>query len=198
MGGGNNENKDDQIELLLESNRAMAKEKQRLLESNIAMAKRIRRLRKLSQRSITIGVRNERKTLKIPIPNDCKIFKSSVGGVDDIYDDMITKGIKILIEERKYEIGNDRLMETAAEYLSEQGLNIIKLTDQSIDDDNFIGCFTFLVEPTDDPPKKFYRSITKKSAHSKYEFRATKKYVHRYRLKKYYKYYDMKYYSTPK
>lgn len=195
MGGGNNENKDEQIELLLESNRSMAKEKQRLLESNRVMAKEIRRLRKLSQRSITIGVRNERKTYRIPIPNDCKIFKSSV---DDIYDDMIAKGIKILTVDIKYDRNDDRLMETAAEYLSEQGLNIIKLTDQTVDDDNFIGCFTFLVEPTDDPPKKFYRNITKKLVHSKYEFRAVKKYVRRYRFKKYYKYYDMKYYSTPK
>lgn len=131
MNNYNIENKDAQIELLLESNRLMAKQIEELK-------------RKKSSYLITIGVCH-----KQPDNGNTGTY---------IYKKMVSEDIKILSEIQD-EKGRYGLIETAADYFSDQGLNIIRLVEQAVLICGTLGCFTFLVEPTDEPPRKFYRSL---------------------------------------
>lgn len=191
MGGGNTESKDELIERLLESNRLMAEQLER----------------KKSRHLVTIGVCSERfpRQMSLDPENLRKLRRSNSKSTPVIiHDNMVSEAIKILPEiqhdeKRCY----DRLVETAAEYFSGQGLNIVKLLEHIVDDSNLIGCFTYLVEPTDDPPRKFYkhgsyyvlnqRDITNNS-NCKYEFNVLRKTG----VNKKYKLADIAYYSTVK
>lgn len=120
---------------------------------------------------ISIGVCSERNPNKITL-DDYKRTGLIRSIAIMLHDNAVKKGIKILPEQ---EGCYDRLLETAANYVSEQGYNIIKV-DRRSDPDHLFGIFTFQVEPSDESPKKFYtRSYLKKhKTRGKYEFSTLK------------------------